>query len=77
MTPTRRKALADAINLLGNALPIVQSAHEDEQEDFAALSESAQEGEKGETMSTDLDTIAEAIDSLQEAIDKLGEVVSG
>jgi prefoldin subunit 5 len=82
MNATRRKAIQDisekANNLLSQLREVKQSfetVRDDEQEYHDNLSESAQEGDKGEDSERAIESIEEAIGVLEDAVESLDEKV--
>ncbi len=74
MNKSRRKYLAQAIDLLGTAQTILENVIEDEQEAFDNMPEGLQGSERGESMEEtiyNLQDILENVESVQETISEI------
>lgn len=73
MNNERRKRIAEARQLLSDALEIIQEVASDEREAFNNLSESLQNSERGETIGAAADAAESAESSLEETLSYLDE----
>lgn len=67
MNKERRKQLDRSFVLINAATDIIQSVMEDEQEAYDNLPESFQNGERGEQMSGNIESLEEATGYLEDA----------
>lgn len=73
MNKSRRKHIDDILDQLNSLLLEIEEVKDEEQEAYDNLSESLQNGEKGEKMSDAVNNLEYAFDGLAEVIDYLGE----
>lgn len=78
MNRDRRKELAEAITLLNgaqesleSAKDIIDSVRDEEEEAYDNLPESLQEGEKGEVMQVNIDSLDEIVSELEDIKDSI------
>jgi hypothetical protein len=74
MNKLRRKQLAKAVELMEQAMAILEAVKDEEQEAFDNLPESIQYGQQGEQMEENISTMEEHFDNLSEAIEALSEI---
>ena len=75
MKKARQKALADAYAKLNEVFTTVGEILAEEEDAYDNLSESAQDGERGEELQDRIDNLQEASDNLEEAMDILGDMI--
>ena len=75
MNKLRRKQIAEAIELIEQAMSILEQVRDDEQEAFDNMPESLQGSERGEAMEEYIYTLEEFLDALD--VDELQEIVDG
>ena len=77
MNAVRRKSLSNAVDLIDQALYILESVKDDEQEAFDNMPEGFQDSERGERMEEIIDTLESVIDYLEDQncdlLDIIGE----
>lgn len=76
MNKARRKEIARARDLLGEARTILEVARDEERDYFDNMPESIQEGAKGEKAEAVAETLEEAIDDLESLDEKLEEAAA-
>lgn len=74
MNKTRRKRLAEALDLISQAKDILEEVKGEEQDAFDNLPENFQYGERGEQMEEYISDIEEAFDNLEEAEGLISEI---
>ena len=77
MNNPRRKELRKALELLEEALSIIEVAWEEEQDSFDNLPEGIQESERGEIIEENASRLEEIADSIGGQIDELVEIIEG
>lgn len=75
MNKARRKELSKAIDLLYEAISIIETVKDEEEESYYNLPESLQYGERGETMQEYIDTMDEAYSEIEDKITELEEII--
>lgn len=75
MNKLRRKQIAQAIDLIEQAMSILEQVKDDEQEAFDNLPANLQGSERGETMEEYIYTLEEFLDALD--VDELQDIVDG
>lgn len=68
MNNARRKSLTAAVELLNEALSIIEECRDEEQEYYDNMPESFQNGEWGETASSAIDMMEIAISEIESAV---------
>ncbi len=68
MNKERRKTLNELHSTLEQVLSELTTVRDEEQEAFDAMSERAQEGEKGQAIHTCIDVLSTALDNIENAI---------
>ena len=71
MNAQRRKKLQKAVELLNEAMSIIEYAKDEEQECFDNLPEGIQYSERGTTMEDNIYNLEEIIDNISDTIDTL------
>jgi hypothetical protein len=66
MNAERRKLIAKAETLVGEALSILTDVRDDEQSAFDNMPESLQQGERGQASEDAIDALTEACDTLDQ-----------
>lgn len=74
MNKLRRRQIAAAMDLLSEAMSILEHVRDEEQESFDNMPESLQGSERGEAMEEIIYNLEEYRDSLSEIIDGLEEI---
>ena len=74
MNAQRRKKLQKAVELLNEAMSIIEYAKDEEQECFDNLPEGIQYSERGTTMEDNIYNLEEIIDNISDTIDTLEEM---
>ena len=77
MNNTRRKELDKAWDLIEEAVTIIESCKDDEEDAFYNLPEGIQASERGETMEAYISQMEDALGELTSAIDTISEIVIG
>ncbi|QCO07299.1 hypothetical protein [Azospirillum argentinense] len=77
MNKARRKRLAEAAELLEQALTIISEAKDEEQDAFDNLPESIQQGERGQTMEEAINSLDDIHTAVEEARDTLAGIAGG
>lgn len=75
MNKLRRKQIADAIDLIEQAMEILEQVRDDEQEAFDNMPENLQGSERGEVMEEYIYTLESFLDELD--IGELQDIVDG
>jgi hypothetical protein len=73
MNAERRKQLAEAISQIEEAKSIIETVATEERDEFEALSEKAQEAEKGVAIEACASSLDEAMDDCDSLINKLND----
>lgn len=73
MNAARRKEISTAIDMLQQALGIVENAASEERDCFDNLPEGLQDSERGQRMSEIADVLEEAASSLSDISDQLND----
>jgi hypothetical protein len=73
MNAERRKQLTEAISHVEEAKSIIETAATEERDEYEALSEKAQEAEKGVAIEACASTLDEALDDCDSLIGKLND----
>lgn len=76
MNKARRKEIKKALSMIEDAMVILESVRDEEQEAFDNLPESLQYSEKGETMEEYVDDIDSAISDLDSIISELDDIIN-
>jgi len=83
MNRERRKALREAIDELVEARAKIESANytvdackSEEEDAYDCLPESLQEGERGEMMQENIDSLDEAYSGLEDVLDSIDEAIN-
>lgn len=74
MNKLRKKSIESIFNKLTEFKERLESIREEEQEAFDNLSESSQEGEKGEAMNEAIDLLDNAVSDLETVCESLEEI---
>ena len=74
MNKERRKQIAEAVDLINQALEIIEVTKDEEETAYYNLPDSIQSGMRGEEMQEYLSQMEEASSSLEDAADILGEI---
>jgi predicted nucleic acid-binding Zn-ribbon protein len=69
----RRKALAEAISHIEEAKSIIETAATEERDEFEALSEKAQEADKGVAIEACASSLEEMMDTCDDLVSKLND----
>ncbi|TWA81536.1 hypothetical protein FBY14_12427 [Azospirillum brasilense] len=77
MNKARRKRLAEAAELLEQALSIISETRDEEQEAFDALPESFQGGERGQAMEEAISSMEDVHGAVENARDTLADIAGG
>ena len=77
MNKQRRKYISTALVYLENAMDIIETAKNEEEEAFENLPEGIQCSERGEAMEEGLYTLGEIYDSIESAHTQITEIVEG
>lgn len=67
MNKERRKNILDALQILGGARAMIETARDEEQEYFDAMPEGLQNGAKGELAQSAISALEEAIEAIESA----------
>ena len=67
MNDAQRKEIAKALSLLTDAVNIIETVKDAEQDALDNMPESFQQGEKGEQMSDGISALESAVDNIQSA----------
>lgn len=73
MNDARRKEIAEAISKIEDAKSILESASNDEREEFEELPEKAQESTKGTNIEATATILEETVDDCDNLISKLND----
>lgn len=65
MNLARRKLIAEAADLIGRAITLLEIARDEEQDYFDNMPEAIQAGDKGDRATEVVDALEEAIDTLE------------
>lgn len=76
MNKERRKQIAEAQKLIGQAKDLIEEICSDEQEYYDNMPESLQNGEKGERAYNATSNLQEVVDNLETAVDTLEECLA-
>lgn len=71
MNDARRKELQKAIDLLGEAMAIIDCAKDEEEDAYYNLPESLQDSERGDKMYENVEKMDDMVDAINETIDDL------
>lgn len=74
MNDVRRKRIAQAVDLLNEAMEILDEVKDEEQEAFDNLPENFQAAERGEEMEGYVESLAEAYDYVESAVGAVEEI---
>lgn len=74
MNATQQKRFRNIIETLESAKVELEALQTTLQDEYDNMSEAAQETEKGEDLSTQLDTLTEMVDSLDDVINRQSDV---
>ena len=77
MNKTRRKYLAEAIDLLGTAQTILENVIDEEQEAFDNMPDGLQCSERGETMEETIYNLQDILDNVESAQVTITEIIGG
>ncbi|MFC5358132.1 hypothetical protein [Azospirillum himalayense] len=77
MNKDRRKRLAEAAELLEQALAVISEVKDEEQEAFDNLPESFQQGERGQTMEEAISNLDDIHIAIEEARDTIAGIAGG
>lgn len=75
MNKGRRKELKKAIDLLYEAIQIIEEVRDEEQEAYDNIPESLQDSERAETMQEYIDSMDEAYNEIEDHITTLEEII--
>ena len=75
MNKQRRKLIASALSYLENALDIIETAKDEEEECYYNLPDGIQESERGEQMENFISMLEDIFDSLESAQDQINEII--
>lgn len=76
MNQDRRKEIADALAKLMEAISIIETAKDEEQEYFDNMPENLQQGERGQAAESAAEALSEAYDSMESARESLEGIES-
>lgn len=74
MNAERRKQITEAVGKLQDAMSIIESVKDDEQDAYDNMPEGLQQGEKGEQASNALDSLDNALSEMESAKDNLESI---
>lgn len=75
MNNNRRKELNRALPLLAEALEIIESVKDEEQDAFDCMPEGLQTSERGETMENNVSVLDDAICNINDSISNVEEII--
>ena len=74
MNKVRRQKLSEALEMIGQAIAIIEECKEEEEDSFESLPDGIRDSEKGETMEQYIMDMEDAISEAESAAGSLEEV---
>lgn len=75
MNKVRRKQIQQAIEQIEQAMSIIESVQDEEQDAFDNLPDGLKESERGETMEENCDRLLEILDNLSAQVEELDDII--
>ena len=74
MNKERRKAIAKARDMVAEALSLIETARDDEQDAFDGMPENLQDSERGEALEENVQSLSDVVEALEVAFDEVEDI---
>ena len=74
MNKEGRKVIAKARDMVAEALSLIETARDDEQDAFDSMPENLQESERGEALEENVQSLSDVVEALEVAFDVVEDI---